>query len=231
MLDADGGFAKPVIYTWSLIEQYETCPFKAYHQNVIKDIPWVETVENKWGNEVHSALERCARLRVLPEDRFKELSYIAAAFLSATGELRPEVKLGVDRRLHACDFYDPNVFIRGNNADLIIDYNTWAVVWDYKTGKKKTGSKQLMLTALMVFAKFPRLEKLICSFIWTQAKTLKPEKEIYYRHQIPEMWKRFLVIIGEIEHCNTANIWYKRQNGLCRAWCPVTECEYNGRHK
>lgn len=221
---------KPIIFSWSLIEQYQTCPNKCLHQNVIRDIPWVETEENKWGNDVHRELERCARLRLLPEGRFAPLSYIAAAFLGATGELRPEVLLGIDRRLSPCDFYDPTVWCRGNNADLIIDYNDWAVVWDYKTGKKKSGSKQLMLTALMIFAKFPRLQKLVCSYIWLQAKTLKPVQEVYYRKDIPELWQHFLPIMKEIEYCNEKDIWYKRQNGLCRQWCPVTSCEYNGRY-
>jgi hypothetical protein len=221
---------KPIVYSWSLLEQYDTCPNKCLEQNINKSIPWVETEENRWGNEVHAELERCARLRTLPEGRFAPISYIASAFLSSTGELRPEVKLGVKRDLTACDFYDPEVFIRGNNADLIIDYKDWAVVWDYKTGKPKRHSKQLMLTALMVFAKFPRLQKLICSYIWLQKKDLKPEQEVYTRDQIPELWDRFLPLIKEIDFCNEKNIWYKRQNGLCRNWCPVASCEYNGHY-
>jgi len=224
---------KPIIFSWSLIEQYQTCPNKCLHQNVIRDIPWVETVENKWGNEVHSELERCARLRLLPEGRFAPLSYIAAAFLSSTGVLRPEVKLGVYRDLSPCDFYDPLVHIRGNNADLIIDYGDWALVWDYKTGKHKAGSKQLMLTALMIFAKFPQLQKLICSYIWIQNKdkAKNPDKEIYTRDRIEEYWEHFLPTIKEIEYCNEKDIWYKRQNGLCRNWCPVVSCEYNGHYR
>lgn len=223
---------KPLIFSWSFLESYDICPHKCYHQYVLKDTPWVETEQNKWGNEVHSELERCARLKYLPEGRFAVLSYIACAFLSATGELRPEVKLGIDRELKACDFYDnDNVWIRGNNADLIIDYGDWALVWDYKTGKKKH-SKQLALTALMVFAKFPRLQKLICSYIWVQDKAtnLKPEKEIYTRDQIPELWERFLPLLKEIEYCYEKDIWYKRQNGLCKNWCSVVGCEYNGHY-
>jgi hypothetical protein len=221
---------KPTIFSWSTLEQYQTCPNKCLHQNVLHDIPWVETEENKWGNMVHAELERCARLRMLPEGRFTELSYIVSAFLGASGELRPEVKLGVTRDLEACDFYDPLVFIRGNNADLIIDYGDWAVLWDYKTGKKKRGSKQLMLAALMAFAKFPKLNKIVASYIWTQAKTLKPDQEVYYRDRIPEYWENFLPLIKEIEYCIDKDIWYKRQNGLCRQWCPVSSCEYNGRY-
>lgn len=222
-----------MIFSWSLLEQYETCPNKCYHQNVLRDIPWVETKENLWGIDVHAEMERCARLRVLPQGRFEPLSYIVTAFLAAKGELRPEVKLGVDRELQACDFYDPNVFIRGNNADLIIDYGDWAIVWDYKTGRRKKGSKQLMLTALMIFARFPRLNRLVCSYIWVQNKdsNKKPEKEVYTRDQIPELWPYFLELIREIEYCAHKEIWYKRQNGLCRNWCPVSSCEYNGHYQ
>lgn len=219
-----------LIHTWTSLETYENCPYSCYHKNVIKSIPWVETEENKWGNEVHAALEKAARLRKNVEGRFEVFKYVSEAFLAAKGELRPEVKLGINRQFEGVDFYAEDVWIRGNNADLIIDYGTWAILWDYKTGKEKRKySKQLMLAALLAFARFPKLQRIGAQFVWLQSKKLS-ELEWFYRAQIPELWGHFLPLIQEIEECYEREIWYKKQNGLCKAWCPVTICEYSGRY-
>jgi hypothetical protein len=217
-----------LIFTWTLLETYENCPFSCFHKNVLKDIPWVETEQNKWGNEAHAALERSARLRKPLEGRFEVYQWVADIILKAKGELRPEVRLGIKRDFSACDFFDNDVWLRGN-ADLTIDYGNWAWALDYKTGKKKRNSKQLMLMALLLFARFPKLDKILTSFLWLQEPVQKPEIETFYRAQIPELWGNFLPLMKEIEECYEREIWYKRQNGLCKAWCPVLGCEYNGR--
>ncbi len=218
-----------LIFTWTLLETYDNCPFSCYHKNVIKDIPWVETEQNKWGNESHAALEKCARLRKPIEagSRFEVYQWIADLILKAKGELRPEVRLGINRQFQAVDFFDKDVWLRGN-ADLTIDYGSWAWAIDYKTGKKKRNSKQLMLMALLLFAKFPKLQKILTSFIWLQAGEEKPEIETFHRKDVQELWEHFLPLMREIEECYEREIWYKRQNGLCKEWCPVRTCEYNG---
>lgn len=220
--------SKPWVHSFSAMELFELCGLKFKHEKIIKDIPFEETEQVKWGNDIHKMLERVVKEGVPLEQRYEMFQYVVDSITKMKGEKRAELKLGLNRDFQACDFFASDVYIRGV-ADIVIDCGTKLFAGDYKSGKKKSGSKQLALMALMLFARFPKAQEIYTAFIWLQGKSIS--SEIYRRDQIPELWDLFLETIKNIEWAIANDTFHAQENFLCRSWCRVFSCMYNGRSR
>jgi hypothetical protein len=120
-----------------------------------------------------------------------------------------------------------NVWCRGI-IDIGVVGSKKAYLLDWKTGKHKPNSDQLMLFAALAFAYYPWIEKVVCGFIWL--KDSKFDKEIYTREQIQEIWSEFLPRVDRLEIAFNEDKWQAKPSGLCRNWCPVGKklCEFCG---
>jgi hypothetical protein len=63
-----------------------------------------------------------------------------------------------------------------------------------------------------------------CEYYWTQTKSTNGQT--FERKQIPEMWQEFLPGLKQYAQAFHEDIWQPRQSGLCKGWCPVTDCEF-----
>ena len=94
----------------------------------------------------------------------------------------------------------------------------------HNTGKRKVGSKQLKLFALMVFLHHPEVMSVKTGFVWLKEGV--SDYETYTRDQEADLWQEF---VGDLARYNAAfkqDMWIPRKSGLCRGWCPVTSCEF-----
>jgi uncharacterized protein Usg len=97
----------------------------------------------------------------------------------------------------------------------------------HNTGKKKSGGQDLERMALLIFCHYPDAEEVLTAFIWLQTKDFTPAT--YTRAQVPEIWERLLESATTVEWAQTNNRFPARENFLCRSYCPVVECVFNGR--
>lgn len=211
-------------FTWSYssLSQYETCPKQFYELRVRKAYKQVETEQIKWGNEVHKAIEEKAKEnRPLPE-RMKQFNKTVEKIQSAPGQHFSELKLAITEKLTACEFFDADVWARGITDHLVIN-GVNALNIDWKTGKPKKNSRQLMMSSGLIFAKFPEVKKVTTAFIWLAYKD-PPTKETFYREQYNEIWEKFRKPLEEMRWSFENNAWPPKESGLCAGWCPVTDC-------
>ena len=96
----------------------------------------------------------------------------------------------------------------------------------YKTGKRKL-TDQLSLYAAYMFAHFPEIQTVQNGFVWL--KDRKIDKETVHRSEVPVIWNKFLPKVRKLESAYERDSWLPRPSGLCKAWCPCTGCEFNGR--
>jgi hypothetical protein len=217
---------KPFVHSWSSLESYQLCPLKFYKEKISKEIKFEETEAIMWGNACHRELELAIKERRSLGKRFEMYQSIVDKVLSLRGTPHTELKLGVDRELNACGFFDSDCYVRGV-GDLVLDYGHKIAALDWKTGKKKAGSKQLALMALLCFAKFPEAQEISTAFVWLQGGSIT--SEIYTRDQIADLWEPFLQGFAEIEFSIERNVWARRENFLCKSYCQVFDCMFNGR--
>jgi hypothetical protein len=221
----------PGPWSYSSLNQYVTCGAQYEALRVSKRFPREESEASIWGTEVHKAIELyLTQAEPLPERMQQFQSYVDSLVDdSGRTEIFVELELGVYEDGSPCAFDDPDCWARG-----IVDYlrikNSVALSLDHKTGRRKEGSKQLMMSAALILAHFPQLEKVICGYAWLQEGG-RISREQYERKDIERIWQSFYKDLQELAWSYETGNWPTRPSGLCSKWCPVLDCVHNGRKR
>ena len=210
-------------WTYSQLDAFETCPKKFYHLRVARDVVEPPNESSAWGERVHTAMELRVRDGVALPEGMEQWEGIAAKLAALPGEKLCEQKMALDKNFQPADW--KQAWSRGI-ADLLVVHKDKALVIDHKTGKRKP-SEQLMLYALYAFAYYENVEEVGACFVWLKEK--KMDKQVFTRRDIPDMWKEFLPRVSKLENSYENNKWPSRPSGLCKGWCPVKSCEFNGK--
>lgn len=107
---------KPAAWSHSALESYENCPKQHFETKVRKPSPYpfVDTVETKWGRDVHKHFEHfLLHGTLLPADLDMHREFLQA-FKDQPGELAGEERIALDINLKQCAYFgDPNIWYRG----------------------------------------------------------------------------------------------------------------------
>jgi len=216
-------------WTYSKIAAFETCAKQYYHEKVLKQFPYQETVHTKYGNEYHKAAECYIRDGTPLPAKFS-FSLDALDTLNAMpGVKLCEYKFGLTADLEPCDFWDKDVWWRGTVDLLIINAKTEkATVIDYKTGKSAqyADTDQIELMAMATFKNFPKVKQVRGGLLFVVAGKLI--KGNYHVDNEPALWAKWLGKFKRLEAAHKNDVWNPSPSGLCRKHCPVTECVHNG---
>jgi hypothetical protein len=218
---------KKPAWSYSALNSYETCPHRHYRTKVVKDIREPQSEQLLWGNRVHKALELRVRDGTpLPKD-MQKWEPIVERLLAKKGESIPEQKLCLNEQLMATGWFDKDAWCRGIVDYMLVDGDK-AVALDWKTGKPKEDHDQLMLFAALLFHTYPELETIRTGYVWL-AHGCKITTKEFSRADVPSIWSEFLPRVKRLVTAHKNDKWEKKPSGLCRAWCPVLDCEFNGK--
>jgi hypothetical protein len=220
-----------VKYTWSYssLDLFKQCPQKYYRLRVLKDVKDPPAEHLNYGLAVHKAAEDYIGKGVpIPEKYVAILKTSLDRLNAMEGEKHCELRLGLTQGLEPCGFFDPDVWWRGV-ADLIIIKDDSAYVVDYKTGKssKYADTKQLELLSLAVFKHFPQVKKIKGGLLFVVANDLI--KANYEQDKAGVYWTKWLEDTGRLEAAITNDVWNAKPNFTCRQYCPVHDCQHNGK--
>lgn len=216
---------RPFAWSFSALSKYETCPYQYYRMSVAKDVKDKQNEAATWGNEVHKKLEHRVGNKVALPTRFKQYEKYAAPFDKFNGVVIAEQKLTLNRDLRPTGWFSKDAWCRG-----IIDVTALnaeagkAGLFDWKTGKRKPDSLQLMLFAAMAFAHYPEVDRADTAFVWLKEKAI--DKETYTRDQEKDIWDTFNRKLRPMQMSFNNNKWPKKPSGLCKGWCQVKDCTY-----
>ena len=217
-------------YTWSYssISLFQQCPQKYYRLRVKKDITEPPAAHLDYGKEVHKAAEDYVCNDKSLDPKYTFIKPALDAFKLLPGMKLCEYEMGLTKDFQPCGFFDPQVWFRGIADLLIIDGNHAHLV-DYKTGKSSqyADTKQLELLALLVFKHFPHVQTIKAGLVFVVAEDLV---KAAYAHEIQEeAWAKWLPEIQRLEKALENDVWNARPNFTCRKFCPVLDCEHNGK--
>lgn len=218
---------KPKQFAWSYskLKNFETCPHRYEQIDVLKAIKEEEGEALTYGNEVHKALaEAITSNKQLPLP-FKHLQSWVDDMLTGEGKLLVEQKLAIDKDFGGVEWFAPTAWYRGI-ADVIKIIGPVALVVDWKTGKILEDGSQLALMAQCVFAHHPCVKKIRAEFVWLKEDATT--RADYKREDMVTVWKDLWPRIEALKEAHETNNFPMKQGGLCRKWCPVTTCKYNG---
>lgn len=210
---------RPLIGTFTILSSYRNCPHQMSRRYIVKDQPYVETPQMKFGNDVHSAFEyRLASGKPLP-DTMREWEKFATPFDGRMPQV--EQKLGITASGTPTGFFDSNCWFRGK-SDVTIVNGTAGYLADWKTGNSKYEDPfELATNALLVRARHPQLTKIVGSYVW-----LKEDRvgQLYDLSDFEHTWAEVNRLMAEIMERRATMNFEKRKSGLC-GWCSVKDCE------
>lgn len=217
-------------YTWSYssISLFQQCPRKYYRLRVVKDIVEPPQQHLIYGTEVHQAAEDYVCNDKSLDPRYGFLKPTLDALKALPGEKLCEYEMGLTKDFEPCGFKDENVWFRGI-ADLLIVDGERAHLIDYKTSKSSqyADRKQLELLALLVFKHFSQVKSIKAGLVFVVAEDLV---KAAYTDDIQEnAWAKWLPEIQRLEKAMETDVWNAVPNFTCRKFCPVHDCEHNGK--
>jgi len=218
-------------WSYSSLTAFETCPRRFYLTRVAKTVREPESEHLRWGNEVHKAFEECIKGEAVSHPdwfkRWKGICDVVRRHGAAGAEVHTELSLAITEKFKPCDWFADDVWCRGK-LDLIVIKGDMAIVFDWKTGKRKNNSDQLALFAALTFIHFPHVKTVLATFVWL--KTGEQDSIVFKREQESDIWARFLPRVERMRKAYENGVWPAVPSGLCAKWCPVPSnvCPHSG---
>jgi hypothetical protein len=218
------GFA----WSYSQLKNFETCPKRYLHYNILRDVQEPETDQIKWGHAVHGAFD--ARLKTgasLPLG-MGQWEGMLAKFADAPGVTYAEQKLALTSDFRPVAFFGgSSVWCRTViDAAKVRDDHTATIV-DWKTGKPSTDTTQLQLMSAVMFAQDPKLVRVKAGLMFINHN--QSETEEYVRTDVTEIWSDILPRVRKVIDARQAQEYPPKPSGLCKRYCAVVSCPYNGK--
>ena len=215
-------------WSYSSLSLFKQCPRKYHRLRVLKDIKEDEAEHLIYGNAVHKAAEEYGRDGVPIPSKFLYIKTYVDTLIDSPGDKYYEHKMGLTRELEPCEFLAGHVWWRGI-ADFLAVNGKEAVLVDYKTSKsaRYADTAQLELLALAIFAHFPHVEIVRAGLLFVVSKEFI-EIELNRNHQ-HELWKKWIKDTDRLDGCFESDTWNPSPNFTCKKFCPVLDCEHNGR--
>ncbi len=212
-------------WSYTALDTFDQCPRKYYHRYILKEKE-PESPAMLYGQQVHAALENRINGAPLPEHMMK-FSPMAESVVNAwqTGmKCYTELKMGITRKFEPCDFFDKGIWGR-SAADVILKKDDAAMVFDWKTGKKREKELQLLILALFTFIHFPTVNIVTGVNLWLESGDIGTPYR-FERSQVPTLWRPVLERILKMEKACAENKWPELPGPLC-GYCPVKTCQFN----
>lgn len=218
---------KKPAWSFSALNNFETCPKKFWHLRIQKDYKEVEGEALLYGKRVHKALEKyVGQGKPLPKE-FEHLEKHVKAFAEAPVQKHVEMQLAIDSDFQPTDWFSKTTWCRAM-LDLVLMGKKHALIVDYKTGKMKDdGFTQLKLGAAVLLVHYPMVETVETAYLWTQHNG-QTTRETFSRDEITEIWNEILPRVNRFETAHKTDDFPARPSGLCRRHCIIESCPHHG---
>lgn len=221
--------AKQFAFSFSRLDQFETCPKKYYEVNVAKNYGESNIDQLNWGKEVHTALSAaCLGTAELPEHMVSYQHWVnEVRRWPRAGTLLAEQQLAITKDFRPTKWFADDVWFRCV-VDLLYMLPPIAISWDWKTGKIKENSIQLMTSAQVVMIHYPEIKRVRTEYVWLK-DDVRTHPEFFNKRDIASQWLSVIDRAKNLEQAAKNMEYPPRPNRLCREWCPVTSCPFHGK--
>lgn len=231
----------PPPWSYSSITLFKTCPRKYQAERVTKEVKFQDSEATLYGKAVHTAAEEYVRDGKTIDPKYQFIEPVLRGLKAVEGEKLCELKVGIKRTgdsYEPCDFFDPDVWFRGV-ADLVILREKSAFVVDFKTSKSSryADCTQLALMSLAVFLKYPTVQNINAALLFLVVGAHGAQvdewfiKEKYKRESMYKVIADLYPVLRQRNTCYETGEFPATRNGLCKAWCQVSDCIHHGKRR
>tara|TARA_R100000963_G_C4642263_1_gene105890 strand:- start:261 stop:929 length:669 start_codon:yes stop_codon:yes gene_type:complete len=218
-------------FTWSYssLSLFKQCPRRFFRERILKDISEPERDYLIYGKEAHQAAEEYGRDGVDIPEKYKFIQPYVDKLMKTAGEKYYEYKMALTCDLEPCSFEDTDSAWWRGIADFVAVDGDKALLVDYKTGKstRYADTKQLEVLSLALFRHFPEVTTVKGGLLFVVAEELVEES--FYREREDQYWANWDGDLDRLNICFESDTWNPETNFSCYKFCPVLDCEYNGR--
>lgn len=232
--------------THSSLQVFDLCPRQYAEKYVHKTVKFQQSYEGEWGDEAHKHLENQlkaggsyqfpSKVHKDTGQNMRDYQWIGEALLarakSKGGYVLAERKFAIDYGRETDDYWNKSTWLRGKiDVTIIYPELRMAEVTDLKTGKKKDDPLQVDLYSVSAMLDYSNVDTVKAGYIWAK---LPPDKAVdkplvYTRDSIQPILNTFELKTNEVKHAWATGNFPPRPNPLCKKWCDVLSCEFNGR--
>ncbi len=160
------------ILSFTLVNEFDNCPHKAYHRYIAKTVPFQKTDAMVYGDDVHKAMERRlkeGKVMTGPHERTLDKAHKYCSLLDDIGNkdypVRVEYFIGIKIDGSACAWDADGVWFRGKaDVGAIVPQQGWLIDW--KTGNKREDPFELECQAMLLHAHHPNVASWIGEYFW-----------------------------------------------------------------
>ncbi len=218
----------PKAWAWSYskLKNYEICPKRHNHVDLLRDVTEPESKQLAWGNTLHAALAKSLlENSPLPAGMTTYQPWVDR-ILAGPGELLVEQKFAINDAFRPVEYFDRSAWYRGI-ADVLKISGNVALAIDWKSGKILEDSVQLALMAQCVFSHYPHVKKIRTEFIWLKEDATT--REDFSAADMIGLWKQLLPRVAAMKEAAEQASYPPTPNYLCARYCPVVACPHHGR--
>ena len=228
---------KVLPYSYSSLTSFEGCAFKHYKIKVSKEVKDLPYAQAEFGIKVHSGAELYIKESKPYDGPFAQRITEVVDHYRAKPDvtLHAELQLCVDRQQQPVEWFSPTAHARGV-LDLVVRGPDWTHLADWKTGKPNLYTTQLKHNAMLEMFHRPEVQKVTWNYEWLKGGT--KTSGVLHREFVQQEWlkyeQRVIKLELALERTQKGDqidiVWPKNPSGLCKAYCAVTECQYNGNY-
>jgi hypothetical protein len=205
-------------HSYSALKMFENCPLRYFKQRIEKSVVDKGGEASLYGERIHKLLEDALKGAAPGDEILAYVPILDTIRAKAEGaQILAEQEYTLNAQLVPTGWWDDDAWIR-SKLDVLVLFEKRAVMFDYKTGKRRPDFNQLELFALQVFSHHPSIDIVSTGFIWL--KDFSTDRETYHRSQMPALWQSLLARIRAVEKAAETNIWPAKPSGLC-PYCPA----------
>lgn len=203
------------------LDSFSTCPHQYYHTRVLCDVDPVATDLARAGQSFVEALSQALATGVTP-DKLRRFVPLVEMLRALPGKASINTVLAVDERFSQCTA--DKAWLK-SKVHYIRATEKEALLFEWRTGAKEPNDA-LKLSAALYFCLNPVCESLQCQTIWFRAN--KIERNKYTRADMGNLFKQFIPVYERFRSAHEHNEWPAQPCGLCKKYCNVKDCKYNG---
>lgn len=212
-------------WSYSRLRNFETCPHRYLHYDVLKDVSEPESAELRAGNAMHKAFENRLVHDLPLTSGHLRFETMLAKIVDAPGVIFGEQRLAITQDMQPDLYFGARVWFR-TIVDLMKLRDDTAVVFDWKDGKAKDDPTQLMLMAAAIFVHYPQVQQVKTGLIFINHDYAHVEH--YGRDDQVGIWNEILPRVKSLLAAHAVDQFPPKPSGLCKRYCAVKSCAYHG---
>jgi RecB family exonuclease len=223
-----------VVFSYTALEQFETCPRQFEAQRILKVIKNAETFERSSGEDGHAVVERaiksgghvpadrpeCANMVQFAYQHFPWTQAYAEIPLALDHDWRPlPLSMNGDVPWGRTFVFAKLDFLGLNERDQTLSYLDW------KFGKStKPKMAQVEYGMLLAMLAMPAVQQAQGRLVFKDGVITPPVQ--LSRQQLPHTQAIWMARIQEVQDAIAHKNFPAKPSGLCRGWCNYTQCEH-----